>query len=67
MGFHKRTLPEPDSLKRIRESMNNDDLFFKRYWYGPDAITGTSEAYQHMKELIEIYEKQKDRKTGNPG
>lgn len=66
MGFNKLILPEPDSLKRIRESINDDALFFKRYWYGPDAITGSSESFKYVKDLIEKYEKQKDRETGNP-
>jgi hypothetical protein len=66
MGFNKLILPDPDSLKRIREYLDDDELFFKRYWYNPDAITGSSESFKYVKDLIESYEKQKNRKTGNP-
>jgi len=63
MGFNKLILPEADSLKKIRESLKDDDLFFKRYWYTPDAIMGSSESFKYMEAQKKNYEKQKAGET----
>jgi hypothetical protein len=66
MGFNKLNLPEVDILLSIRQRMSDDNLFFKRYWTKPDAIFGSSDSFQYMKENFEIYEKQQIREKRNP-
>jgi hypothetical protein len=53
MGFHRRTLPPVDQLVAIRQNMADDRKFLNLYWYKPDAITGTEESMNYMKNLIE--------------
>lgn len=53
MGFHRRTLPPVDQLVVIRQNMADDRKFLNLYWYKPDAITGTEESMNYMKNLIE--------------
>ena len=66
MGFNKLNLPEINDLQSIREKMQDDVLFLKSYWFKPDAIFGSQESMNYMKEIVKIYEEQKSRESGNP-
>lgn len=66
MGFNKLNLPEINDLQSIREKMQDDVIFLKRYWFKPDAIFGSQESMNYMKEIVKIYEEQKSRESGNP-
>ena len=51
MGFNKRYLPEIDNLISIREKMNSDAEFLKIYLYNPDAIFGSQESMEFLKQV----------------
>jgi hypothetical protein len=56
MGFNKRYIPELESLKEIREKMGDDDRFLDIYLYKPDAIIGSPESMEYLKELAKLKE-----------
>ncbi len=59
MGFNKKYIPSLEDLMKIREGMNDDDRFLDTYLYKPDALIGSSESLDYLKQLSEK-KKEKD-------
>ena len=51
MGFNKRYLPPVDSLREIRGKMKDDAYFLKIYLYNPDAIIGSEDSMDYLREV----------------
>jgi hypothetical protein len=51
MGFNKRFLPEVKELEKIRESMKSDSKFIRFFLQDPDAVIGSEDSLNYMREL----------------
>jgi len=60
MGFNKKYLPEIKDLISIREKMNSDVEFLKMYLYSPDAILGSFESMEFLKDVELLQNNKKD-------
>lgn len=62
MGFNKRYLPEIGKLKEIRLALNSDKDFLNTYLYRPDAVLGSIESMNYVKEVEKLLKEQNDTK-----
>jgi hypothetical protein len=54
MGFNKRYVPELKDLVRILFDIGSD-AFYKRYVTSPDALIGSSDSLEFIREFSEEY------------
>lgn len=60
MGFHRRYIPEIEVLKKIRESFDSDEAFYKHFTNKADSIIGSSEAVNYLTEIGNKLKEQKE-------
>lgn len=58
MGFNKRYLPEIETLKETLDRLGSD-LFYKIYIESPDALIGSVDSMEFVKEFEKRYEDSK--------
>jgi hypothetical protein len=62
MGFNKRYLPEIRKLKEIRLKINSDKDFLNIYLYRPDAVLGSVESMNYIREVENLVKEKNDNK-----
>lgn len=60
MGFNKRYLPELNKIKEIRKKMNSDEEFLNVYLYRPDAVIGSTDSMDYVKEVESLLKEKND-------
>lgn len=53
MSFHRRFLPDVETLKKIRQNCLNDEDFIKRIRGKADALEGSTESFEYLREIEE--------------
>lgn len=52
MSFNKRIIPSLDTLVKMREEINNDEIFIERIFGKGDCFMGPKESFSYMDEIM---------------
>ena len=51
MGFNRRILPDVKTMEKIKGSFSNDQEFLKHIYGKSDALEGSSESFEFIKNI----------------
>ena len=61
MSFNKKYLPELEKLIQIRESYSSDEEFLEEYFKKTDAVVGSSESFEYIRQMRERVKENEQR------
>jgi hypothetical protein len=53
MSFHRRFLPDLETMKKIRENCSTDEEFIERIRGKAEALEGSVESFKYLREIEE--------------
>jgi hypothetical protein len=65
MGFHKRSIPDLQTLKDIYSKCETDEEFFQKVVGKSDAVTGSPESIFFLDEIYERMEMDNEGRREN--
>jgi hypothetical protein len=61
MSFNKKYLPELPALIKVRESYSSDEEFLEVYFRKVDAVFGSQESFEYIRNMREKVEEDEKR------